>query len=75
MGGHKYRYGNKKINFNKLAEWCKTRAGQVIVCENTKADWMDFKSMAKMRGCVRETTEAIWSNHITEYHHEQLSLF
>jgi len=39
-----------------------SRNGQVIVCENTKADWMDFKPLKKMKGSLHTTTEAIWTN-------------
>lgn len=59
-GGIYYRHNNKKINFPELSEWCKERNGQIIVCENTKADWMDFVFLKKMRGSLHTTTEAIW---------------
>lgn len=74
-GEYQYRYNNKKINFNSLAEWCKERKGQVIVCENTKADWLPFKQMAKMTGTKYTTTEAIWSNLQTEYDWETIDMF
>lgn len=67
FGGHEYKHSNKKIDFAKLAEWCKGRNGQVIVCENTKADWLPFKPMVDMQGAMFKTTEAIWSNHKTNY--------
>lgn len=60
FGGEYYRLGNKDINYNFLSEWCKSRNGQVIVCENTKADWMDFKPLKEMRGSKNTTTEAVW---------------
>jgi len=63
FGGEHYKESNKQINFEGLADWCKIRKGQVIVCENTKADWMDFKPMIRIQGaCQTNTTEAIWSN-------------
>lgn len=67
FGGHEYKCSNKNINYLELAEWCKSRNGQIIVCENTKANWMEFKPMVKMRGSKYTTTEAIWSNHKTNY--------
>ena len=67
FGGHEYKCSNKNIDFAKLAEWCKSRNGQVIVCENTKADWLPFKPMVDMQGAMFKTTEAIWSNHKTNY--------
>ena len=62
VGGIYYRHSNKFIDFKELAEWCKSRNGQVIVCENTKADWLDFIPMKRMKGALHTTTEAIWTN-------------
>lgn len=62
FGGEYYRHNNKNIDYKGLSEWCKTRNGQIIVCENTKADWMDFKPLKKMKGILHTTTEAIWTN-------------
>ena len=74
FGGH--AYVENKINFKSLAEWSKNRGGQIIVCENTKASWMDFKPMSKMRGAnLNYTTEAIWSNYPTNYDNTQHTLF
>lgn len=75
FGGHEYKHSNKNINFSELAHWCRTRKGQVIVCENTKADWMEFKPMRKMQGTAFKTTEAIWSNHRTDFDDVQMELF
>ena len=61
-GGEHYRHGNKSIDFAALAEWCMSRRGQVIVCENTKADWMPFRPLVRIRGLKYSTTEAIWTN-------------
>jgi 16S rRNA G966 N2-methylase RsmD len=74
FGGHEYKHSNKQIDFNKLGEWCKNRNGQIIVCENTKADWLPFKPMIDMQGARFKTTEAIWSNHKTNYDAVQQSL-
>jgi len=74
FGGHEYKHSNKQIDFNKLGEWCKNRNGQIIVCENTKADWLPFKPMIDMQGATFKTTEAIWSNHKTNYDAVQQSL-
>lgn len=51
------------IDFTALGEWCKSRMGQVIVCEQEGADWLPFR-------VLRETTnsqdkkykEMIWTN-------------
>jgi site-specific DNA-adenine methylase len=74
FGGEWYVKSTKQINFGLLGEWCKTRKGQVIVCENTKAEWLPFKPMKDMYGSMYSTTEAIWSNHPTNYDSVQQSL-
>ena len=64
-GGEYYRCSSKFIDYNNLSDWCKSRKGQVIVCENMGANWMDFKPLTKMNGggCThRVTMEAIWYN-------------
>jgi len=75
FGGEHYKQSNKNLDFKKLREWCKSRNGQIIVCENSKADWLDFKPICKMRGSIRETTEVIWSNVPTEFDYQMQSLF
>jgi site-specific DNA-adenine methylase len=75
FGGHKYKFSNKLIDFNYLSKWCKSREGQVIVCENTKADWLPFKPVKSMQGIKFTTTEAMWSNQKTNYDNPQSVLF
>lgn len=62
------------VDYNDLGNWCQDNKGQIIVCENTKADWMEFKPMLSQRGSVRTTTEAIWSNYPTAFDHQQIKL-
>jgi hypothetical protein len=59
-GGAHYMVNN--IDYIELADWCKSRKGQVIVCENTKAYWLPFQPLCKTSGQRRETTEAVWYN-------------
>jgi hypothetical protein len=61
-GGEHYVKNNKVIDFRYLSKWCKSRNGQIIVAENTKANWLPFKPLRKLNGTVHKTTEAIWSN-------------
>ena len=35
-------YKHNNIDYYHLAEWCKSRLGQIIVCENAGADWLPF---------------------------------
>jgi hypothetical protein len=59
-GGEHYIINN--IDYSELADWCKTRKGQVIVCENEEANWLDFKPLAKITGQSKKTTEVVWLN-------------
>lgn len=74
FGGHAYVHN--KIDYPALKEWCINRDGQIIVCENMKADWMNFKPILKMRGAnTKYTIEAIWSNTRTNFDEIQLNIF
>jgi len=75
FGGEWYTKNNKSIDYNKLSQWCKSRKGQSIVCENIKADWMPFKPMKDVMGIKYRTTEAIWSNLPTQWDAVQYSMF
>jgi hypothetical protein len=72
FGGAAYVYN--KVNYAELSEWSQTRKGQIIICENTKATWMNFKPIVQ-RGSLKTTTEAIWCNSLTPYHTSQLQMF
>lgn len=60
FGGEWYRESNKSLDYNDLGIWCKNREGQVIVCENTKANWLSFKPLVELKGQLHKTTEAIY---------------
>lgn len=76
FGGHVYPQSNRKISFADLSRWCMGRMGQVIVCENSKADWMPFKPMTTQKGTMKHVQkEVIWSNMETQYDRLQGSLF
>jgi len=75
FGGEWYVKNNKSINFDDLGKWCQSRSGQVIVCENTKANWLPFYAMREMSGAYTKTTEAIWSNYRHDFQAVQSSMF
>jgi len=54
------RYIKNHIDYVQLAEWCKSRKGQVIVCENGDADWLDFEFLSSLQGQKKKTNELIW---------------
>ena len=57
-GGERYIENN--IDYTKLGEWCKSRKGQVIVCENSKADWLPFSPLVELHGQRHKTMESVW---------------
>lgn len=69
--GSLYGVGASGIDYDHLATWCKTRSGQVIVCEQQPADWLPFRPFrrqtAKATSVVggsagsHERVEVIWS--------------
>lgn len=65
--GKYYRHGSRGIDYDQLGAWCRSRRGQVVVCENDGASWLPFRSVAKLRSgksCrnVRTSLEAVWTN-------------
>lgn len=38
----KYRWGARYLDFDALAAWCRSRRGQVMVCEAQGATWLPF---------------------------------
>ncbi len=59
-GGEYYPKGNKDINYNNLSNWCKSRDGQVIVCENSNANWLPFKTLKEHWGGIKKSTEVVY---------------
>jgi len=65
--GWHYRQSSKNIDYASLGDWCKSRKGQVMVCENDGADWLPFrffmsaKSMDGIKG-KGKSQEALWQN-------------
>lgn len=59
-GGEHYIENN--IDYKELADWCLSRKGQVIVCENDKANWLNFTPLVKITGQRQKTIEVIYTN-------------
>jgi hypothetical protein len=55
-------YKHNNVNYSELSEWCVSRKGQVIVCENSRATWMEFKPLTELFGQRTKTLEMIWTN-------------
>ena len=59
-GGKYYKHGNKKFDYGFLKNWVLSRNGEVIVCENSEATWMDFKPLVDINGQKHKTKEVIF---------------
>lgn len=59
MGRH-YKHNGNEIDFMHLSKWCKSRLGQVIVCENKGADWLPFEELVEFRGVAKTNTEVMY---------------
>ena len=63
--GKHYRHGSKGINYQHLAAFCRSRKGQVIVCENAGATWLPFEPFARIQAATtkagsKTSSEAVW---------------
>lgn len=66
-GGKYYKHGNKGIDYDELSQWVQSREGQVIVCENSEANWLPFRPLKRLQGQRHKTIEVIWENdHVEE---------
>lgn len=64
--GLRYRHSNRLINYAELAEWCRGRPGQTVVCESAGANWLPFQPFMTAKATAGRTRigvshEAIWS--------------
>ena len=66
---HRRRFGapTRTAAFAALGEWCKTRRGLVMVCENAGAEWLPFRPLADIRSNggahgKGKSREVIWLN-------------
>lgn len=57
------RYMENQIDYDDLADWCKSRKGQIIVCENDGGTWLPFRPLKQLHGQKRTTQEVIWTNY------------
>lgn len=62
-------YPFSDVNYEKLAEFCSSRKGQVIVCEGPEAVWLPFRPSHETPGALSpstgrrdRSTERIWTS-------------
>jgi len=60
--GKHYRHGADRIDYAVLAAWCRSRDGQVVVCEQDGADWLPFSPLAAVKTTRRShrSAEVAW---------------
>jgi hypothetical protein len=58
--GHQYRHGPSSLDYPALASWCRTRAGQVVVCEGEGASWLPFVPLARIKAQRAPVSEWVW---------------
>jgi hypothetical protein len=65
--GTHYSQDNSSLNFTHLGDWCRSLPGQVIVCENTGADWLPFEHLAYGKAGLNRpgwlsSAQALWTS-------------
>lgn len=66
QAGRHYRHSD--IDYGELGDWCRSRRGQVIVCDQIEADWLPFETLRPHRstsGGVK--IEGLWLSDGTVY--------
>jgi hypothetical protein len=67
IAGGRYRTGSG-LDYGELADWVRSRKGQVIVCENAGANWLPFRPLEHRRVSIRsryhkaDAREVMWTN-------------
>lgn len=68
LQGRHYPCGADDLDFEALGIWCRSRRGQVLVCEALGADWLPFQSFGQFKSNERgdhrkaRSPEALWMN-------------
>ena len=60
VAGKAYRFGSKVLDFDALAAWCRSRQGQVMVCENEGAQWLPFEFLATTKTQRSKRSAEVW---------------
>ena len=59
--GRAYTFSD--LNYSQLGQWCQSRQGQAIVCENVGAAWLWFTKLGDFKTARSATSEeAVWTN-------------
>jgi hypothetical protein len=63
VAGEYYPCSAKALDYEALGQWCQSRQGQVIVCENEGATWLPFRSFRGIKSACGVSEEVLWENH------------
>jgi hypothetical protein len=55
-------YVHDAIDFARLAAWCRSLDGHVIVCEQAGADWLPFRPLASIKSTRGTSDEVVWTS-------------
>jgi hypothetical protein len=59
--GESYAHGSRAIDYAALGSWCRSRPGQVIVCESEGATWLPFRPFGETCGVSgKRSRESVW---------------
>jgi hypothetical protein len=66
VAGRAYRF--HAIDYTNLGDWCRSRSGQVIVCENAGSDWLPFRPFRTIKGLEgkrggKKSVEVVWTHY------------
>jgi site-specific DNA-adenine methylase len=63
--GRRYKHSCKNINFLHLASWSHERQGEIIVCEQSGADWMDWNNYKEVKANAKtKTSHEVWFHRV-----------
>ena len=58
QGSH---YTHSTVDYEHLAQWCRARRGQVVVCEGGEAGWLPFRPLVKAKTArAQHAQEQVW---------------
>jgi site-specific DNA-adenine methylase len=63
-GGMHCPHGSKNIDYHEFGLWSMQRKGQIIVCENERADWLPFRPFTSQQsGAGKKVQEFLYTSH------------
>ena len=59
--GTYYTHGSQDIDFAHLSNWCHMRSGELIVCEQDGADWMEWTNRKNVKSNAKtKVSSEVW---------------